>query len=97
MTGIKEYGIEEIVEMKVSECSAYRKVSMTYNFVAACVCVCVCACVKVCVSYCSIKCRRFLGGPVVKNLSANSGTRVGSLVWDESPCLGTTKPMHCHY
>ena len=42
MTGIKEYGIEEIVEKKVSECIAYRKVSMMYNFVAACVCVCVC-------------------------------------------------------
>ena len=42
MTGIKEYGIEEIVEKKVSECIAYRKVSMMYNFVAGYVCVCVC-------------------------------------------------------
>ena len=67
MTGIKEYGIEEIVEKKVSECIAYRKVSMMYNFVAGCACMCV----KVCVSHCSIKCRSFLGDPVVKNLSAN--------------------------
>ena len=52
MTGIKEYGIEEIVEKKVSECSAYRKVSMMYNFVAACVCVCVCVCM--CESVCII-------------------------------------------
>ena len=50
MTGIKEYGIEEIVEKKVSECIAYRKVSMMYNFVAACVCVCVCVCM--CESVC---------------------------------------------
>ena len=47
MTGIKEYGIEEIVEKKVSECIAYRKVSMMYNFVAGCACMCV----KVCVSH----------------------------------------------
>ena len=52
MTGIKEYGIEEIVEKKVSECIAYRKVSMMYNFVAACVCVCVCVCVCMCESVC---------------------------------------------
>ena len=50
MTGIKEYGIEEIVEKKVSECIAYRKVSMMYNFVAACVCVCVRMCESVCIT-----------------------------------------------
>ena len=48
MTGIKEYGIEEIVEKKVSECIAYRKVSMMYNFVAR---VCVCESVYIALQY----------------------------------------------
>ena len=56
MTGIKEYGIEEIVEKKVSECIAYSKVSMMYNFVAGYVCVCVCesVCVWKCVYHIAV-------------------------------------------
>ena len=34
----------------------------------------------------------FLGGPVLKNLSANTGTRVCSLIWEDSTSLGAAKP-----
>ena len=37
----------------------------------------------------------FPGGSVVKNLPANSGDWVRSLVWDDRACLGATKPV-CH-
>ena len=34
----------------------------------------------------------FPGGPVVKNLPSNAGTRVLSLVWGHPTCCGATKP-----
>ena len=37
----------------------------------------------------------FPGGPVHKNAPANKGTRVQSLVQEDSTCLGANKPM-CH-
>ena len=37
----------------------------------------------------------FPGGSVVKNLPANLGDWVRSLVWDDPACLGATKPV-CH-
>ena len=43
-------------------------------------------------------------GPVVKNLPANTGdtgpiqgTRVQSLVWEDSTCCGAAKPVHPNY
>ena len=36
--------------------------------------------------------RDFPGGPAVKNLPAMQGTRVLSLVWEDSTCCGATKP-----
>ena len=37
----------------------------------------------------------FPGGPVVGICLPMKGTQVQSLVWEDSTCLGTTKPM-CH-
>ena len=37
----------------------------------------------------------FPGGAVVKNLPANAGTQVWSLVQEDPTCRGATKPM-CH-
>ena len=42
-------------------------------------------------------CGDFLGGTVDKNLSAFAGTRVRYLVWEDSMCLGATKPTHHNY
>ena len=40
--------------------------------------------------------RDFLGGPVVKNLTANAGGNKGSIP-GPGRSLGTTKPMHPNY
>ena len=39
----------------------------------------------------------FPGGPVVKNLPANAGDTVRSLLREDSTCRGATKPMHHNY
>ena len=36
-------------------------------------------------------------GPVVKNLPANAGTWVQSLVWEDFTCCRATKSMCCNY
>ena len=38
-----------------------------------------------------------IGGSAVKNLPANIGDTVRSLVQEDSMCHGTTKPMHHNY
>ena len=37
--------------------------------------------------------RAFPDGPVVKNLPDNAGDRVRSLIWEDSTCWGSTKPL----
>ena len=39
----------------------------------------------------------FPGGRVVKNSPANAGDTVGSLVKEDPPCHGATKPTHHNY
>ena len=39
----------------------------------------------------------FPGGPVVKNLPANAGTGVWSLVWEDPTCLRATKSTSHNY
>ena len=39
----------------------------------------------------------FPGGAVVKNPSANMGTRVRALVWEDPTCCGATKPVRHNY
>ena len=39
----------------------------------------------------------FPDGAVVKNLPANAGTRVRSLVWENSTCHRATKPVNYSY
>ena len=39
----------------------------------------------------------FPGGPVVKNSPANAGNMVQSLLWEDTTCPGTTKPMYHDY
>ena len=39
----------------------------------------------------------FPGGPVVKNLPANAGDRVRSLVWEDPKCPGAVKPLGHNY
>ena len=39
----------------------------------------------------------FPGGSVVKNLPANAGDMVRSLVQEDPTCRGATKPMHHNY
>ena len=41
--------------------------------------------------------RGFLGGLVIKNLPANSGDMVRSLVQEDPTCPGATKPVHHNY
>ena len=36
----------------------------------------------------------FPGGSVIKNLPADAGDTVSTLVWEDSTCCGGTKPMH---
>ena len=39
----------------------------------------------------------FPGSSVVKNLPADVGDKVQSLIWEYPTCLGATKPTHCNY
>ena len=39
----------------------------------------------------------FPGGAVVKNLPANAGDTVRSLVREDPTCRGATKPVHHNY
>ena len=39
----------------------------------------------------------FPGGPVVENPLAKARDTAQSLVWEDSTCLGATKPMPHHY
>ena len=39
----------------------------------------------------------FASGTVDRNLPANTGTQVQSLVQEDSTCYGTTKPRHHNY
>ena len=39
----------------------------------------------------------FPGGSAIKNLLANAGNRVGSLIWEGPTCHRATKPVHHSY
>ena len=39
----------------------------------------------------------FPGGSVVKDLPANEGARVRSLIWEDSTGCRASKPVHCNY
>ena len=39
----------------------------------------------------------FPGGPVIGSLPAYAGDGGSILVWEDSTCLGVTKPLHCNY